>query len=182
MLEVQTVFQLFAFLPECDLPRVPYRHALMLIRWMEANESNNMCGGGSLFTFHCSFLSTGCVFALWVSVNIWTSVCVIVFTVSPSVYICTKFYFASLIRNSIVYCFYSVWIQMYKEICFFKGWITALVDDDAGTNLSSRQVYFPHVWFDKDVWFGRRQISYTWAGGVKVVGNNVTIELYNNPR
>lgn len=78
--------------------------------------------GKSLFTFHCLFFVYWmyvCVFAPWLNVSIWTYVCVIVFTVSPCVYICTEFYFASLILNSILCCFYSVWIQMYREVCSF---------------------------------------------------------------
>lgn len=105
--------QLLASLPECDLPQVPCRH--VLIGWMESNESNNTCTGGEGGSFYIPLF----VFVYWMCVCACVCTvgechrslgCVIVLAVSPSVcvYICTKFYFASLIQNNIVYRFYSV--------------------------------------------------------------------------
>ena len=101
-------------LPECDLPQVPCRR--VLIGWMETNESNNTCTGGEGGSFYIPLF----VFVYWMCVCACVCTvgechrslgCVIVLAVSPSVcvYICTKFYFASLIQNNIVYRFYSVW-------------------------------------------------------------------------
>lgn len=79
---------------------------------MKTNESINIWGEKSFYIplFVFVYWTCVCVFALWVSVNIRTLVCVIVFPVRPPVcvYICTEFYFASLIQNNIVYRFYSV--------------------------------------------------------------------------
>lgn len=135
------VFQLFASLPECDLPRVPYRH--VLIGLMETNQSNNIWGEKVFLHSTVGFcLLDVCVCVCVCTVgNFRLCDCICCESLCVCIYICTEFYFASLIQNNIVYCFYSVWSRCTKKYVFLKvvtsGRITALVDDNAGTNLSS---------------------------------------------
>lgn len=98
------------------------------------------------------------------------SLCDCIYRESLCVYLCTEFYFASLIQKNIVYCFYSVWndpdvkrnmLLFFLKVVTSKESLHLLMTMLEQTSLHSRVIFSTRGL--GGCWFGRRPICHTWA-------------------